>query len=106
MALIPTDEQRFLIELEFVQALCNAKYLNFLAVNKYFDDPAFIQFLEYLQYFKLPQYSKHLYFPQCLAFLDALISRPNFRTQLVNDQFVEFVHQQQGLHWLHDDTSN
>ena len=41
---IPDDNERYLIELEFVQSLANMKYLNYLAQNKYFEDPAFVRF--------------------------------------------------------------
>lgn len=102
---VPPDEKRILIELEFVQNLSNVKYLHYLALNKYFDDPAFMRFLEYLQYWKEPQYSKYLLFPQSLAFLDALVYNTTFRRELVFPQFVDFVHRQQGLHWQYSDTS-
>lgn len=53
-----------------------------LADNKYFEDPAFMNYLKYLQYWKDPKYACYLVFalhtlvtpsyPQCLYFLDKL----------------------------------
>ena len=104
LPVIPSDnDERFLIELEFVQNLCNMKYLQYLAQMKYFDDEAFMNFLIYLQYWKQPNYTKHLIFPQCLSILDALIHKPAFRKELPFAQFIDFCHQQQGLSWLHSD---
>ena len=46
---LPSNRDRLLIELEFVQNLANPTYLHYLAQNKYLDDEAFMAFLEYLQ---------------------------------------------------------
>jgi mediator of RNA polymerase II transcription subunit 31 len=97
---VPSLDNRFLIELEFVQNLANAKYLNYLSQSGYFEQESFIQFLKYLQYWKESPYIKHLLFPQCLAFLDALVENPAFRRELALPQFMDFVHQQQGSHWM------
>ena len=40
---IPNDDERYMIELEFVQSLSNMKYLHFLAQNKYFENKAFVR---------------------------------------------------------------
>jgi mediator of RNA polymerase II transcription subunit 31 len=93
---IPPDDERFLVELEFVQNLSNAKYLSYLAQNKYFNDPSFMEFLRYLRYFKEPEYLRHLIFPACLPFLDALIDNPRFRQELLSPVFIEHIHAQQG----------
>lgn len=98
----PSEEDRFLIDLEFVQNLCNIEYLHFLAQNKYFDDSAFINYLKYLRYWRAPEYITFLAFPQCLDFLDALISSPRFRKELNVPQFVSYCHEQQGLQWMYD----
>jgi mediator of RNA polymerase II transcription subunit 31 len=102
---LPPDKDRFLIELEFVQNLANMKYLNFLAQKRYFDDPAFMNFLKYLTYWKKPEYARHLLFPQCLAFLDELLENPAFRRELAVPQFIDYCHQIQGLHWMHENRS-
>lgn len=97
---IPEDKDRFIIELEFVQNLSNPKYINFLAQNGYFEQESFIDFLSYLKYWKQPEYARFLVFPQCLAFLDALVENSDFRREMSLPQFTEFVHQQQGSHWM------
>ncbi|KAI9720836.1 MAG: hypothetical protein M1812_002675 [Candelaria pacifica] len=51
---------RFELELEFVQCLANPWYLNHLATQKLLDNTSFISYLDYLQYFKQPQYAKFL----------------------------------------------
>ena len=35
-------------------------YLNHLASEKMFDDPEFVAYLDYLQYFKEPKYARYL----------------------------------------------
>lgn len=71
------EKRRFQIELEFIQCLSNPWYLNSkvllmhliqgmvdweiwidLAQQQYFKDEAFINYLEYLQYWKQPEYAK------------------------------------------------
>jgi mediator of RNA polymerase II transcription subunit 31 len=94
------DEERFNIELEFVQNLCNAKYLNYLAQNGYFEDEKFMNFLKYLYYWKEPKYMKFLVYPQCLIFLENLVENSAFRKELVIPQFIEYIYQQQGFHWM------
>ena len=97
---LPPDDEKFSIELEFVQNLANPKYLNYLAQNGYFQQEEFISFLKYLRYWKQPQYLKKLLFPQCLDFLDALIDNPQFCRELALPQFMEYVHAQQGAQWM------
>jgi mediator of RNA polymerase II transcription subunit 31 len=97
---IPENDKRLLIELEFIQNLSNPKYLNYLAQNGYLQQDCFINFLKYLQYWKEPQYTKLLVFPQCLSFLEALIYNPSFRRELLIPQFIDYIHQQQGLLWM------
>lgn len=45
---------------------------------------------------------RHLVFPQCLAFLDALLKSPKFVKELAVPAFAEHLHRQQGLHWMFD----
>lgn len=72
------NDRRFQIELEFIQCLANPWYLNSmlhllnrfrqshllfgldLAQQQYFKDEAFIRYLEYLQYWKQPEYAKFI----------------------------------------------
>ena len=80
---VETDEQqriRFQVELEFVQCFANPNYLHcmfltymfiqtlslhilftiVLAQRGYFKDPAFVNYIKYLQYWKEPAYAKYL----------------------------------------------
>jgi len=100
MDLLPTPDKRLLIDLEFIQNLANVRYISFLAQEKYFEKPEFMNYLRYLRYWKRPEYAQHLLFPQCLAFLEALIENEQFRKEIILPQFVDFVHQQQGLYWM------
>ena len=95
-----SESDRLLADLEFVQGLCNVRYLHYLSINKFFADPAFLAYLEHLRYWKQPEYTRLLQFPQCLKFLDALINSEDFRAELALPPFIEFVHQQQGAHWF------
>ncbi len=97
---LPSDEERFLIDLEFIQNLSNAKYLEFLAQQGYLQSEQFLTYLQYLQYWKESPYIQYLQYPQCLAFLDALLTKPEFRTQLHLSPFIEHIHIQQGYQWL------
>ena len=57
------NRARFEIELEFVQALANPFYLHSLAQQNVLSQPAFVNFLEYLQYWKEKDYARFL---QCV----------------------------------------
>ncbi|KAG8893680.1 suppressor of hpr1 [Tulasnella sp. 403] len=52
------NRELFTLELEFVQALGNPFYLYNLAVEGYMDDPQFINYLRYLQYWKEKEYAR------------------------------------------------
>mmetsp|Transcript_1178 Transcript_1178/g.7658 ORF Transcript_1178/g.7658 Transcript_1178/m.7658 type:complete len:135 (-) Transcript_1178:5678-6082(-) len=93
-----SDEERFQLELEFVQCLANPHYVNHLAQNRYFEDPAFVNYLHYLLYWKQPKYAKYIVYPHALFFLDAL-QDPEFRRAMVHSDFKEFVHKQQYFYW-------
>ena len=100
-SLLPDNrEDQFYIDLEFIQNLCNPRYLNFLAQNGYFHQDEFLAYLKYLRYWKDPKYMKYLLFPQCLAFLDGIIDNIQFRNELTINEFVNYIHLQQGLHWV------
>ncbi|KAL0482554.1 mediator of RNA polymerase II transcription subunit 31 [Acrasis kona] len=85
---------RFQTELEFVQLLANATYLNYLAQYKIFDDPDFIAYIDYLQYWRKPEYAKFISYPHCLYFLER-IKDEKFREECKKVQYRDFVHNQQ-----------
>ena len=90
---------RFELELEFVQCLASPAYLHHLATTGILAEPSFLQFLEYLQYWKKPEYVRLMQYPHCLLFLDQLIHNPVFRRELANVSFRNFVHEQQFYSW-------
>jgi len=97
------EDNRLLVESEFIQNLANPKYLNYLAQEGFLEQPQFINYLIYLRYWKKPEYMQYLVFPQCLEMLDALIDNRQFRRELTVGRFIEFIHQQQGLLWMKTD---
>uniref|UniRef100_A0AAF5PKS0 Mediator of RNA polymerase II transcription subunit 31 n=1 Tax=Wuchereria bancrofti TaxID=6293 RepID=A0AAF5PKS0_WUCBA len=92
------QKKRFEIECEFVQALANPHYLNFLAQRGYFKEPYFINYLKYLLYWKRPEYARALKYPQCLHFLEAVQSSA-FRDAITCTANAKFIEEQQLLQW-------
>lgn len=102
---LPSDEERFYMDLEFLQCLTNAKYLNYLAVEGYFELESFMNYLRYLTYWKDEKYMTFITFPQCLVILDTLINEQDnhhreFHELLKDPKFIEYFHTDQGLRWL------
>jgi mediator of RNA polymerase II transcription subunit 31 len=91
-------ENRFELELEFVQSLASPAYLHYLS-QSLFSDPTFIDYLRYLRYWKKPEYAKYITYPHCLYFLDLLCDNETFRNELRNQPFRNFVHEQQFYNW-------
>ena len=94
------ERLRFEAELEFVQSLANPEYLHFLAQNRYFDDPQFVDYLEYLQYWRAPPYCLYIAFPQCLRMLE-LLQTEKFVEGLKRDDVKDYLRAQQHWHWRH-----
>ncbi|KAF9369996.1 hypothetical protein CPB97_003109 [Podila verticillata] len=90
--------KRFQIELEFVQCLANPWYLHNLAQQGYFGQDAFVRYLDYLQYFRKPEYAKFIIYPHCLHFL-TLLQHKSFREQLAKQDTATYVHERQYYHW-------
>ncbi|KAI0388762.1 SOH1-domain-containing protein [Xylariaceae sp. FL0594] len=80
---------RFEIELEFVQCLANPFYLNHLASQKLLNDPAFVAYLAYLQYWSRPPYIKYLNYPgPTLKHLE-LLQGERFRQEIISPDLVQ-----------------
>jgi len=102
-------DNRFELELEFVQALASPAYLHFLATQRSEDtngpllqDPALQEFFRYLRAtWSQPEYSRFLQYPHCLYFLDLLIEKPAVAKEWTQTAFRNFCHQQQFLAWQH-----
>lgn len=92
------EANRFVMELEFVQLLAKPQYCQWLAANGYFDDPAFIKYLNYLQYWTQPKYARYLEYPQSLFYLRAL-QEESVRKEFRNPDLAGFAWQQQFLQW-------
>jgi hypothetical protein len=54
------NKYRFELELEFVQSLANPHYLQALAQQGVMEDPSFVLYLDYLQYWSEPEYAKFI----------------------------------------------
>ncbi|GAB0491784.1 hypothetical protein MMPV_003039 [Pyropia vietnamensis] len=98
LPVVDAEQERFEVELEFVQCLSTPAYLQFLAQNRYFEDPAFLRYLSYLSYWRRPEYARFLTHPSCLYFLGAL-RHPSFRAAIAHDDYMALVHAQQGFAW-------
>lgn len=94
-----------------------------LAQHSYLQNPAFINYLAYLQYWKRPEYAKFILcapsrlvffddspdaflpcrdsYPHCLYFLDQL-QQAQFRQRLVHPDWVMQIHVQQYFHWKYN----
>ncbi|KAL2117782.1 hypothetical protein VTJ04DRAFT_7442 [Mycothermus thermophilus] len=75
---------RFELELEFVQALGNPQYLNYLASRKFLTNPAFVAYLDYLQYWTKPPYLKYLTYPTATLKMLELLQQEKFRQDIIS----------------------
>ncbi|KAI4186296.1 MAG: hypothetical protein L6R41_003566 [Letrouitia leprolyta] len=79
---------RFELELEFVQSLANPYYLNHLASQKLLQDPAFIEYLKYLQYFTRAEYARYLSYPAPTLKALELLQQEKFRQDILSPDMV------------------
>eukprot|EP00435_Cladocopium_sp_Y103_P004278 s2572_g1.t1 len=94
--------RRFAEELEFVQCLANPSYVQWLATQGFFREPGFQRFLEYLTYWRRPQYVRYIVYPQCLAVLDLLL-RPAVRLRLHRADVISILADQLQHAWGQQD---
>ncbi|GKY96502.1 hypothetical protein MPSEU_000609800 [Mayamaea pseudoterrestris] len=108
-------ENRFELELEFVQALASPAYLHFLATYREGNGPVLLQdpqFIEYLKYLRKtwtrPEYARFILYPHALFFLELLCGESNggadvstVAREWSQPGFRDFCHQQQFLAWQH-----
>lgn len=93
------NRERFELELEFVQALANPYYLHSLAQQNIFEQPAFVNYVKYLLYWKEKDYARFLHYPQALHHLE-LLQQPQFRADMKKDEkFRDLLQQKQFDHW-------
>ncbi|KAL8932532.1 MAG: hypothetical protein Q9211_006263 [Gyalolechia sp. 1 TL-2023] len=79
---------RFELELEFVQALANPYYLNHLASQKLLQDPTFVEYLKYLQYFTQAEYARYLFYPAPTLKALELLQQEKFRQDILSPDMV------------------
>ena len=82
------DDDRFAVELEFVQSLANPRYVHHLASEGMFKDDRFIAYLRYLAYWERPEYAKFILYPHCLRFRRLLLDDA-FRVAMENPRCAE-----------------
>lgn len=108
------NKAQFELELEFVQSLANPYYLHSLAQQGVLNQPAFVNFLKYLLYWKEKDYARFilyvraifsLYFyltscryPHALHHLE-LLQHAKFRSEIAKDEWREYLNQKQFDHW-------
>jgi Rad5p-binding protein len=68
---------------QFVQALSNPEYVNWLASRKYLMNPAFVAYLDYLQYWSRPPYLKYLTYPTATLRMLQLLQSERFRQEIL-----------------------
>ena len=81
-----TTPTRFELELEFVSMLANPAYLIFLASNKTLQQPTFIAYLEYLQYWAKEPYIQYLSYPGSTLRALELLQSEDFRKDVLRPE--------------------
>ena len=69
-----------------------------LAQSRYLVDPAFLNYIEYLQYWHRAEYLPFIAHPYALYFLDLLRLAP-FRSALLQPAYISELHDQSYWHW-------
>ncbi|KAN0090707.1 SOH1 domain containing protein [Tylopilus felleus] len=92
------NRERFELELEFVQSLANPYYLHSLAQQNILDQPAFVNYLEYLQYWREKDYARFIHYPHALHHLE-LLQHARFRAEIKKDEWREYLNRKQFDHW-------
>jgi mediator of RNA polymerase II transcription subunit 31 len=67
-----SEQLRFLQDIEFAQSLANIDYVLWLAKQGYFEQPSFLNYLDYLEYLSDPEYAIHLIYPRGIEILSFL----------------------------------
>lgn len=60
---------------------------------------SFINYLDYLQYWKKPEYARFIVFPDSLAILD-LLQHESFREEIAKQEVANFVHEKEFRAWF------
>ena len=62
--------------------------MNYLAAQKLFDDPTFVAYLDYLQYFARPEYAKFLTYPLPTLRALRLLQQERFRKDVLMPETI------------------
>ena len=65
-------------------------YVNFLGQNKYLEDPRFLNYLEYLEYWRKPENAKFIVYHNCLHML-TLLKQPLFRQEICKVEVAKMI---------------
>lgn len=79
---------------QFVQALANPYYLNHLASQKLLQDSTFVAYLDYLQYFAQPEYTRYLSYPGPTLKALELLQQKRFRQEILSPDIVAHLAEQ------------
>ncbi len=74
---------RFELELEFVTMLASPSYLTHLATSKVLQDPEFVRYLDYLQYWNKEPYIQYLSYPGPTLRVLELLQQDTFRREIL-----------------------
>ncbi|KAG2356362.1 SOH1-domain-containing protein [Suillus spraguei] len=94
-----TNRDKFELELEFVQSLANPYYLHSLAQQNILDQPAFINYLQYLTYWKEKDYARFIQFLPTRTAPSRLAPARQFRSEMKKDEWRDILNQKQYDHW-------
>lgn len=84
--MIPKD-MNVKLTIKFVQCLANPLYLYELHTQSYLSKPAFLAYIDYLQYWHEPEYARFITYPTCLVYL-SLLQKESFREAVGNPAWV------------------
>lgn len=62
--------------------------MNYLATQKLYDEPAFVAYLDYLQYFARPEYAKFLTYPMPTLRALRLLQQERFRNDVLMPETI------------------
>lgn len=62
--------------------------MNYLATQKLYDEPAFVAYLDYLQYFARPEYAKFLTYPLPTLRALRLLQQERFRNDVLMPETI------------------
>jgi mediator of RNA polymerase II transcription subunit 31 len=91
---------RLEVELEFIQSLANPFYCHYLAQEGYLDKQECVNYLNYLQYWRRPEYAKLIKFPDALEHLQALSQSAEQRNKFKLYEYALECYNKQHTRWL------